>query len=53
VYEEELDDRDGFRWSPNGNYIAYWQSKYNIGTFCLMNMCPSIPRPIPLPLIPK
>ncbi len=25
VYEEELDLRDGFRWSPNGQYIAYWQ----------------------------
>jgi len=26
VYEEEFDCRDGFRWSPDGNYIAYWQS---------------------------
>ncbi len=25
VYEEELDVRDGFRWSPDGRYIAYWQ----------------------------
>ncbi len=25
VYEEELDLRDGFRWSPNGQFIAYWQ----------------------------
>jgi len=25
VYEEELDVRDGFRWSPDGHYIAYWQ----------------------------
>jgi dipeptidyl-peptidase-4 len=25
VYEEELDDRDGFRWSPDGKRIAYWQ----------------------------
>jgi len=25
VYEEEFDCRDGFRWSPNGNSIAYWQ----------------------------
>jgi dipeptidyl-peptidase 4 len=25
VYEEELDCRDGFRWSPNGKYISYWQ----------------------------
>jgi len=26
VYEEELDCRDGFRWSPDGRHIAYWQS---------------------------
>ncbi|WP_234733597.1 S9 family peptidase [Tellurirhabdus bombi] len=25
VYEEELDCRDGFRWSPDGQKIAYWQ----------------------------
>ncbi len=25
VYEEELDDRDGWRWSPDGTKIAYWQ----------------------------
>ena len=25
VYEEELDVRDGFRWSPDGHYVAYWQ----------------------------
>jgi dipeptidyl-peptidase 4 len=25
VYEEELDLRDGWRWSPEGNNIAYWQ----------------------------
>ena len=25
VYEEEFDLRDGFRWSPDGNRIAYWQ----------------------------
>ncbi len=25
VYEEELDDRDGFRWSPDGKSVAYWQ----------------------------
>jgi dipeptidyl-peptidase 4 len=25
VYEEELGLRDGFRWSPNGRSIAYWQ----------------------------
>ncbi len=25
VYEEELDCRDGFRWAPDGQSIAYWQ----------------------------
>jgi len=25
VYEEELDLRDGFRWSPDSRKIAYWQ----------------------------
>jgi dipeptidyl-peptidase-4 len=25
VYEEELFCRDGFRWSPDGQHIAYWQ----------------------------
>jgi dipeptidyl-peptidase 4 len=25
VYEEEFDLRDGFRWSPDGQRIAYWQ----------------------------
>jgi len=25
VYEEELNDRDGWRWSPDGRSIAFWQ----------------------------
>jgi dipeptidyl-peptidase-4 len=25
VYEEEFQIRDGFRWSPDGKHIAYWQ----------------------------
>ena len=25
VYEEELDLRDGWRWSPDGRRVAYWQ----------------------------
>jgi dipeptidyl-peptidase-4 len=25
VYEEEFSCRDGFRWSPDGNKIAFWQ----------------------------
>jgi dipeptidyl-peptidase-4 len=35
VYEEELACRDGFRWSPDGNSIAYWrvdatETKYHL-----------------------
>jgi dipeptidyl-peptidase-4 len=29
VYEEELDCRDGFRWSPDGQRLAYWQLDAN------------------------
>ncbi|MDB5352339.1 MAG: ptpA 11 [Planctomycetota bacterium] len=25
VYEEEFSLRDGFRWSPDGKFLAYWQ----------------------------
>ncbi len=25
VYEEEFDLRDGFRWSPDGRFLAFWQ----------------------------
>jgi dipeptidyl-peptidase-4 len=42
VYEEELDVRDAFRWSPDSRHIAYWQFDttgvqifrliYNLGT---------------------
>ena len=38
VYEEELDCRDGFRWSPDGEHIAFWQSDTKgVGTFYLIN----------------
>jgi dipeptidyl-peptidase-4 len=38
VYEEELDLRDGFRWSPNGRQIAYWQfDTSRIESFTLIN----------------
>lgn len=51
VYEEELDDRDGFRWSPDGNSIAYWQSDTKgVGTFYLINNTDSnYSKPIPFP----
>lgn len=51
VYEEELSCRDGFRWSPDGEQIAYWQSNTeNIGTFYMINNVDSIySKLIPLP----
>ena len=51
VYEEELDCRDGFRWSPDGKTIAYWQTdSKNIGTFYLIdNVSDIYSKPIPLP----
>lgn len=51
VYEEELDDLDGFRWSPDGQNIAYWQSNTKgVGTFYLIDNVDSIySKPIPLP----
>lgn len=51
VYEEELSCRDGFRWSPDGEQIAYWRSDTkNIGTFYMINNVDSIySKPIPLP----
>jgi dipeptidyl-peptidase-4 len=51
VYEEELSCRDGFRWSPDGTQIAYWQSNTEgIGTFYMINNVDSIySQMIPLP----
>lgn len=43
VYEEEFDCRDGFRWSPDGNYIAYWQSDTEgTGVFDIINNVDSV-----------
>jgi dipeptidyl-peptidase-4 len=55
VYEEELDVRDGFRWSPEGRHIAYWQfDTTGIGTFSLIDntsaLYPIITR-IPYPKV--
>jgi dipeptidyl-peptidase-4 len=37
VYEEELDIRDAFRWSPDGHRIAYWQfDSSGVGIFKLL-----------------
>ncbi|MBP6023308.1 S9 family peptidase [Ferruginibacter sp.] len=55
VYEEELDCRDGFRWSPNGATIAYWQSDTKgVGTFFMINNVDSnysVPIPLPYPKV--
>jgi dipeptidyl-peptidase-4 len=55
VYEEELGVRDGFRWSPDGAHIAYWQfDTTGVGIFTLINntdtLYPEITR-IPYPKV--
>lgn len=43
VYEEEFDCRDGFRWSPDGQSIAYWQiDATKIRNFLMINNTDSI-----------
>ncbi len=38
VYEEEFDLRDGFRWSPDGSRLAYWQlDASGVRDFLLIN----------------
>ena len=43
VYEEEFGCRDGFRWSPNDENIAFWQlDASETGTFFMINNTDSI-----------
>ncbi len=43
VYEEELSMRDGFRWSPDGSKIAYWQlDARGVRDFLLINNTDSL-----------
>jgi dipeptidyl-peptidase-4 len=43
VYEEELSMRDGFRWSPDGARIAYWQlDATGVRDFLLINNTDSL-----------
>jgi len=50
VYEEEFGLRDGWRWSPDGRWIAYWQlDAEGIKTFYLINNTDSLyPKLTPL-----
>ncbi|HSC27737.1 MAG TPA: S9 family peptidase [Vicinamibacterales bacterium] len=55
VYEEELGVRDGFRWSPDGRQVAYWQfDSTGVGVFSLIDntsaLYPRITR-IPYPKV--
>jgi dipeptidyl-peptidase-4 len=43
VYEEEWDLRDGFRWSPDGRHIAYWQlNADSVRNFLMINTTDSV-----------
>jgi dipeptidyl-peptidase-4 len=43
VYEEEFSLRDGFRWSPDGKFIAYWQlDSSEVKEFYLINNTDSL-----------
>lgn len=50
VYEEELSCRDGFRWSPDGERIAYWQlDAEGVGVFQMIdNLAGLYSRVIPV-----
>ena len=51
VYEEELHQQDGFRWSPDSQSLAYWQfDTRGTGTFYMIDNIDSIYSTIiPLP----
>ena len=51
VYEEEFNCRDGFRWSPDSQRIAFWRSDTRgTGVFYMINNVDSIySKVIPLP----
>ncbi len=51
VYEEEFGLRDGFRWSPDGRHIAFWQfDSEGVGSFYLINNTDTLyPKLNPLP----
>ena len=51
VYEEELDLRDGWRWSPDGKNIAYWQlDSEGVRNFYLIDNTSALyPKLTPIP----
>jgi len=51
VYEEELGLQDGFRWSPDGRSIAYWQlDSTGVDVFNLINTTDTLyPELTPIP----
>lgn len=55
VYEEEFSLRDGFRWSPDGERIAFWHfDMTGVGTFLMLNNTDSLypfTVPIQYPLV--
>ncbi|MGD8318961.1 MAG: S9 family peptidase [Gemmatimonadota bacterium] len=43
AYEEEFSIQDGFRWSPDGSHIAYWQlDQSGVRKFVLVNYTDSL-----------
>src|SRR5437588_4159312 len=49
VYEEELDLRDAFRWSPDGHRIAFWRlDQTAIRPFYLLNADSLYPELVPV-----
>ncbi|RMI25798.1 MAG: S9 family peptidase, partial [Calditrichaeota bacterium] len=49
VYEEEFGRADAFRWSPDGQRIAFWRTdQTRVKTFYLLDEMPHYSRPIPL-----
>ena len=49
VYEEELDLRDAWRWSPDGRRIAFWRFDQSpVETFYMIDETAVYSRPIPL-----
>lgn len=51
VYEEELNVRDGFRWSPDGSSLAFWQfDMTGVEQFTLINNTDSLyPKVVKIP----